>query len=408
MVDGPDVRSPGLVRVLRVLGVLGVAVALGWMGCAHTGRTAHAPPLPPDRPLASGELIRADVAVSGVGSPYYRIPALAVSVKGTILVAFDARPTLADLPSNIRIVLRRSDDGGRSFGAQIVVRAGDAGHGYGDPSFVVDRRTGRIFLFYAAGMRQGFSGSHTGTDATDPDILQADYSYSDDDGITWRHRRITPMIKQPEWGGIFASSGAGIQIVGGRYAGRLVQQYTVRYDGQNWAASAFSDDDGATWRMGRLIGPGADENKSVELSDGTLMLNIRAKPYRKVAYSSDGGEMWHDLHDDPQLADPGNNGSIIRYDNDRRDTVIGRRLLFSNTESTVSRRNLVIKMSCDDGRTWPLRRIVDAGPSAYSTLANLGDGKFALLYERGDYAAITLEVFDGKWLPSCTRNQSGS
>lgn len=385
-----------------------IVVATVGLGCACTGSTIASSPTPPPQALPHGVLVRIDVATSGVGSAYYRIPALAVSIRGTMLVAFDARPTMADLPSNIRIVLRRSEDDGRTFGDQIIVRAGDANHGYGDPSFVVDRRTGRIFLFYAAGERQGFIGSHTGTDVNDPNILQADYSYSDDDGISWHHRRITPMVKKAEWGGIFAASGTGIQIVDGPYAGRLVQQYTVRYNSDNWAASAFSDDDGTTWRMGRLIGPGADENKSVELFNGTLMLNIRAKPYRKIAYSNDGGDNWYGLRDDPHLIDPGNNGSVIRYAANRSDPAASKWLLFSNTESVSDRRNLTVKLSCDGGRSWPIRRTVEPGPSAYSSLADLGGGKFALLYERGDYAHISLAIFDRSWLPaSCADYRRG-
>jgi len=320
-----------------------------------------------------------------------------------VLAAFDARPTLQDLPSNIRIVVRRSTDNGRSFGKQITVRSDTAPYGFGDPSFIVDRQTGRIFLFYAAGVHEGYVGSHAGADIGDPNILQADYSYSDDDGLTWRHRRVTDLIKNPEWGGMFASSGAGIQIVHGRYSGRLVQQYTVRYRNANWAASAYSDDHGVTWHMGQLIGPGADENKSVELSDGTLMLNVRAKPYRKVAYSSTGGATWSGLHDDPQLPDPGDNGSIIRYAADATpENPESHWLLFSNTASTTDRRNLTVKMSCDDGRTWPISNPVDTGPSAYSTLARLRDGNFALLYERGGYRYITLVTFSPSWLaPRC-------
>lgn len=340
-----------------------------------------------------------DVARSGQGSAYYRIPALALSSIGTVLVAFDARPTLDDLPSNIRVLLRRSTDNGRTFGNQIVVRADPAPRGYGDPSFVVDGMTGRIFLFYAAGTNTGYSDSRTGVDDDDPDILQADYSYSDDDGLTWRHRRITSLIKKPAWGGIFASSGQGIQIEHGAYAGRLVQQYLIRYRNGDWAASAYSDDDGASWHMGKLIGPGANENKSVELADGTLMLNIRSKPYRKVAYSTDGGETWVGLHADSHLIDPGVNGSIIRYSPGAKTSSIESSwLLFSNDESTSARRNLTLKMSCDNGRTWPIRRVVDAGPSEYSTLAGLNHGEFGLLYERDAYKYITLVKFDGSWL----------
>jgi sialidase-1 len=240
-----------------------------------------------------------DLATAGAGSPFYRIPALAVTASGTVLAAYDARPTLSDLPGPIAIVMRRSTDNGRTWLPQFVVRRGEGSEGYGDPSLLVDRITGRVFLFHAAGRDH-------------PDVLQADVSYSDDDGLTWTHRRITSQIKDPAWGGLLPSSGQGIQLRYGPYAGRLVQQYVVRFEGRNWAASAYSDDHGETWRMGRLVGPDADENKSVELSDGTLMLNIRAKPFRKVAFSRDGGATWTGLRDDEQLIDPANNASIIR------------------------------------------------------------------------------------------------
>lgn len=248
-------------------------------GCST--RRAVAPP-PAD------DMIRADLAVSGDGAPHYRIPALSVTERGTVLAAYDARPTLGDLPSNITIILRRSTDDGRSWGAPIIVRRDTAPLGFGDPSLLVDRDTKRIFLFHAAGVRQGFFGSRAGNDEHDDNVLQADVSYSDDDGLTWRHRRITRQIKNAAWGGIFASSGEAMQVRRGVHAGRLVQQYVVRAAGRNWAASAYSDDHGATWRMGGLVGPDADENKVVELTDGRLMLTSRATPQRKVAWSSDG------------------------------------------------------------------------------------------------------------------------
>lgn len=296
-------------------------------------------------------------------------------------------------------MVRRSTDGGRTFAPQIVVRADSAPFGFGDPSFVVDRITGRILLFYAAGVRQGFFGAHAGVGEHDPDVLQADYSYSDDDGRSWKHRRITAQIKDSAWGGLFASSGEGIQLRRGAHAGRLVQQYAVRYKGANWAASAYSDDHGETWHMGQLVGPGSDENKVVELSDGTLMLNIRAKPARRVAWSNDGGATWTGLRDEPLLPDPGNNGSIIRLAPDAPPSdPRAHWLLFSNTESTTSRTNLTVKRSCDDGRTWPVRRTVEPGAAAYSTLTMLPDGRVALLYEGGDYATITLAIFAPSWL----------
>ncbi|OKJ04023.1 neuramidase [Streptomyces sp. CB01249] len=347
---------------------------------------------------APGTLTSQDLTVDGVGSPHYRIPALTTTDQGTLLAAYDARPTLGDLPSNIGIVLRRSTDGGTTWQAQQVVRKDAAPKGYGDPSLLVDRVTGRIFLFYAAGVNQGFLGSATGNDETDPDVLQADYSYSDDDGLTWTHRRITKQIKNPAWGGMFAASGEGIQLRNGAHKGRLIQQYAIRNGGANYAVSAYSDDHGETWHTGTPVGPGGDENKTVELNDGRVMLNNRSAPYRTVAYSSDGGVTYTPFVQDTQLPDPANNGSIMRYAPDAAASdPQSSWLLFSNTEAT-SRKNLTVKMSCDNGKTWPIRKVVDPGAAAYSTLTRLPDGRLGLLYERGNYEHITYSSFDLKWL----------
>ncbi|MFF9347646.1 exo-alpha-sialidase [Streptomyces sp. NPDC014734] len=348
---------------------------------------------------AAGELTSQDLTVDGVGSPHYRIPALTTSVKGTVLAAYDARPTLGDLPGNISVVLRRSTDGGVTWQPQQVVRQDAAPKGYGDPSLLVDRETGRIFLFYAASVNQGFFGSATGNDENDPNVLQADYSYSDDDGLTWSHRRITKQIKNPAWAGMFAASGEGIQLRHGTYRGRLIQQYAVRVNGANYAASAYSDDHGETWRMGNPVGPGGDENKTVELSDGRVMLNNRSAPYRTIAYSTDGGVNYTPFAQDTQLTDPANNASVMRYNPDAAPSdPQSSWLLFSNTENASARRNLTVKMSCDNGRTWPIRKVVDPGAAAYSTLTRLPGGRLGLLYERADYQHITYASFDLKWL----------
>ncbi|MFD5453079.1 exo-alpha-sialidase [Streptomyces sp. NPDC003470] len=353
---------------------------------------------------ATGTLTSQDIATAGTGSPYYRIPALTRTTRGTLIAAYDARPTLGDLPGNIGIVLRRSTDGGATWQAQQVVRKDAAPKGYGDPSLLVDRETGRVFVFYAASVNQGFFGSATGNDESDPNIVQADYSYSDDDGVTWKHERITADIKNPAWGGMFAASGEGIQLRHGTHKGRLVQQYAIRNNGANYAVSAYSDDHGATWRMGTPVGPGGDENKTVELSDGRIMLNNRSAPYRTVAYSSDGGVTYTPFKQDTELPDPANNGSITRFapgvaaSHPRASW-----LMFSNTATTNSRSNLTVRLSCDNGETWPVRRTVESGAAAYSTLTPLSDGTggnpaMGLLWERANYQHITYSSFDLKWL----------
>ncbi|MGF3139064.1 exo-alpha-sialidase [Streptomyces diastaticus] len=341
-----------------------------------------------------------DIATAGTGSPHYRIPALTRTTKGTLLAAYDARPTLADLPGNLGIVLRRSTDGGATWQPQQVVRKDAAPKGYGDPSLLVDRETGRIFVFYAASVNQGFFGSATGNDENDPDVLQADYSYSDDDGLTWKHERITADIKNPAWAGMFAASGEGIQLRHGAHKGRLIQQYAIRHNGANYAVSAYSDDHGATWKVGTPVGPGGDENKTVELSDGRVLLNNRSAPYRTVAYSTDGGVTYTPFQQDTELPDPANNGSIARFAPDvPASHPRSSWLLFSNTATTGSRSNLTVRLSCDNGENWPVRKTVEAGSAAYSTLTPLSDGtganpRVGLLWERADYQHITYSSFD--------------
>ncbi|MDH6228232.1 exo-alpha-sialidase [Streptomyces sp. MJP52] len=386
-----------------------IPLAVGTASLVLLGATVTAAHGAPGRGALStadtvGTLVSQDIATAGAGSPYYRIPALTRTTKGTLLAAYDARPTLGDLPGNLGVVLRRSTDGGATWQPQQVVRKEAAPKGFGDPSLLVDRETGRIFVFYAASVNQGFFGSATGNDESDPNVLQADYSYSDDDGLTWKHERITAEIKNPAWAGMFAASGEGIQLRHGTYKGRLIQQYAIRNNGANYAVSAYSDDHGATWRMGTPVGPGGDENKTVELSDGRVMLNNRSAPYRTVAYSSDGGVTYTPFQQDTELPDPANNGSVARFapgvdaSHPRASW-----LMFSNTATTNSRSNLTVRLSCDNGQNWPVRRTAEAGSAAYSTLTPLGDGlgsnpRVGMLWERANYQHITYSSFDLKWL----------
>ncbi|MBU6534277.1 exo-alpha-sialidase [Streptomyces mayonensis] len=383
-------------RVTLSLGTAALLVLAGTVPAAYGAPSAAN--------AAAGTLASQDLATAGTGSPYYRIPALTRTTEGTLIAAYDARPDAGDLPGNIGVVLRRSTDGGATWQAQQVVRKDAAPQGYGDPSLLVDRTTGRVFVFYAASVNQGFAGSATGNDESDPDVLQAEYSYSDDDGLTWKHERITADIKNPAWAGMFAASGEGIQLRHGTHKGRLIQQYAIRKDGANHAVSAYSDDHGTTWRTGTPVGPGGDENKTVELSDGRIMLNNRSAPYRTVAYSTDGGVTYTPFQQDTELPDPANNGSVTRFAPDVAAThPRASWLMFSNTATTGGRSNLTVRLSCDNGENWPIRKTVESGPAAYSTLTPLSDGTGAnprtgLLWERGNVDHITYSSFDLQWL----------
>jgi sialidase-1 len=357
-------------------------------------------------PMMATPAVERVLAVRGTGGyRQYRIPALAVSREGTLLAAYDGRPNLDDLPNPIDLLLRRSADNGRTWGPQQVVRTGVGLNGYGDPSLVVDTDTGRIFLFHAAGTHAGFFEAVAGMEPDDQ-VQHCDLSFSDDDGLTWEHRRVTAGLKlrpptrlgEPAITGIFAAAGQGIQIHAGRFRGRLVQQFVVLAGGEIMAASAFSDDHGENWTLGELIGAAThgfspNENKVAALADGRLLLHSRGTPRRLAATSDDGGTTWSALVPVEDLPDPGDNGSLVRFDGlpsvaSFAGGATDSWLLATNNHDTALRRNTVLSLSPDNGLGWPARLVLCPGSSAYSTAARLPDGNIGVLYERQGYREI--------------------
>nr|WP_246255916.1 sialidase family protein [Pseudarthrobacter oxydans] len=298
-------------------------------------------------------------------------------------------------------MIRRSTDCGRTWDSQEVVRTGTGLEGFGDPSLLVDMDTQRIFLFHAAGTRAGFFEATTGEDPDDEDVQHCDLSFSDDDGLTWQHRRITGQLKgstdRPVTG-IFAAAGQGIQVHSGPYKGRLVQQFVVLCEGTIMAASAYSDDHGHSWALGQLVGGqthgfSPNENKVAALADGRLLLHSRSMPHRLAATSDDGGATWSALSPVEELPDPSDNGSLARFDGlpnvaGLADRSTGSWLLATNNHDTALRRNTVLSLSADNGRTWPAKLALCPGSSAYSTAARLPDGNIGVLYERQGYREI--------------------
>ncbi|SHI78001.1 sialidase-1 [Tessaracoccus bendigoensis DSM 12906] len=331
------------------------------------------------------------------GYRQYRIPALAVSTRGTLLAAYDGRPNLDDLPSPIDLLLRRSTDGGRTWLPQQVVRTGTGLEGFGDPSLIVDATTGRINLFHAAGTHAGFFEAVEGLEPDDA-VQHVDLSVSDDDGLTWQHRRLTAQLKRPGVAGLFAASGQGTQLHTGRYAGRLVQQFVLLEHGTITAASAWSDDHGDTWRLGAAVGPGTNESKVACLHDGRLLLHSRATPRRLMAVSDDGGETWSPTRPDEALVDPSDNGSLCRFDGAPMPGLASPDtdawLLATHNHDEDLRRATVLKLSRDNGETWPHAVTLCPGSSAYSSATRLPDGRIGVLYERAGYGEIVFTTVD--------------
>ncbi|WP_152354179.1 exo-alpha-sialidase [Brachybacterium subflavum] len=354
-----------------------------------------------------GRFLTATLATGGDGEfPNYRITALVQLENGDVLAAYDGRPTGIDAPGPNSILQRRSRDGGRTWEEQTVIeqgRDGDDKIGFSDPSYVCDRITGTLFNFHVFSKDQGFFGSAYGNDDADRAVLSATVSVSEDDGRTWTSRRLTEVTKPEDVRGMFATSGAGIQITRGKHRGRLVQQYIGQWRDESFRAySVFSDDHGETWRMGEPTGVNMDENKVVELGDGTLMLNSRVHSgaaARYVALSHDGGETWSEPVLDATLTDPRNNASIIAMNpGAKTGSAAAKELLFSNSDSATDRVNGTVRYSYDDGETWPVKKTYQAGDHAYSQLAALEDGTFGVLFEGEDADTIVFGRFDCDWL----------
>jgi sialidase-1 len=341
----------------------------------------------------------------------YRIPALAVANDGTLIAAFDARnDSPNDLPGNIDVMVRLSRDLGRSWSPSRRVVDFDSGRGGGDPSLLVDRVTGRVFLFYEyAPPGTGLFKSNADRDPASAGTVHPHVIWSDDAGATWQGPRdLIASLKPVGATGMFATSGHGIQLSARSPApGRLLQPYAwLDAERRMHAANAYSDDHGATWRLGASIGTGLDENKAVELADGRVMQNIRAyektRTHRLMAVSRDGGITFGAATEDAQLPDPRNNADVVRV---APDVPAGSReaemLLFSNTADETRRVNLTVRLSCDSGRSWPVSKVVHAGPAMYSVMARLPDGTFGMLYENGNAEGITFVRFSLDWVGRC-------
>jgi sialidase-1 len=340
---------------------------------------------------ATDDRLTTDVFTSGVGGYHtYRIPSLLVTPGGALLAFCEGRKTGPADHGDIDLLLRRSDDGGRSWGPTTLVyeEGGTRPVTIGNPCPVVDATTGTVWLTFCR---------------NNEDVL---VTSSRDDGRTWAApRTITGAVKATGWTWYATGPGVGIRLARGDHAGRLVIPCDHReaVDGRPVMFSHvfFSDDHGATWSLGGTVGRHTDECQVVELASGELLINMRnywgrdgGRPdrggRRAVARSRDGGATWSPLGFDDALIEPVCQASLVAVP--RPDHPGGPLLVFSNPASTTARRDLTVRVSGDGGKTWPVAVPVEAGPAAYSCLAPLPGGRVGLLYERGKSAHITFTV----------------
>jgi sialidase-1 len=340
------------------------------------------------------EPLQAPVFVAGKdGYHTYRIPSLLVTKKGTLLAFCEGRLKSASDTGAIHLLLRRSLDGGKTWLPTQIVRS-DAGNTCGNPCPVLDRDSGDILLLTTHNL--GTDTQSQIVNGTSKGGRSVWLSRSDDDGRSWsKHTDITKQVKKDDWTWYATGPGVGIQTTNGRLI--IPCNHQVAGTKAQESHALYSDDKGATWKLGGVVGPLCDESQVVERDDGSLMLNIRSyrKNNRRVfSISKDGGESWSPAVEDAALIEPVCQASLARLPGD------GGGLLFANPASK-KRENLTLRLSRDEGKTWPTARVLHAGPAAYSCLAALPDGDIGLLYERGDksaYETITFARIPRTWL----------
>ncbi|MFV1963983.1 MAG: exo-alpha-sialidase [Pirellulaceae bacterium] len=341
----------------------------------------------------------------------FRIPAIVVSGKGTLLAFCEGRRGAHGDTGDIDTVLKRSFDGGLTWGPLQVIWD-DGPHVCGNPCPVVDRTTGTIWLHST---RNDGRDHQRAIDAgTSREPRTAWVTKSTDDGATWsKPIDISPMVRKPHWRWYGTGPCNAIQTRSGRLVIPTCYSAWVEKDGKGFANYypnvIYSDDHGKTWQTGGTAGDSGSEATLAELSDGSLMINVRNWPHltrgRGVAVSKDGGLSWSEPTIDEVLIDSGCQASLISYTS--RPTYAKNRLLFSNPASLSPRRHkLTVRLSYDDGKTWPVARLIHAGYSAYSNLVVLPDVSLGCLYEAGkprgsastiDFAAFTLDwLTDGE------------
>lgn len=370
-----------------------IAWGLVWVTCG-SGSTATA------TAAEAGKVDQVDVFVAGAdGYHTFRIPSVIVSPRGAVLTFCEGRKHGRGDSGDIDLVMKRSGDGGATWSPLRVV-ADFGPDTIGNPCPVFDRATGTLWMLLTR--NAGEDTAETIRAGTGKGTRTVWVMKSPDDGLSWSEPvEITATTKAPGWTWCATGPGVSIQLASGRML--VPCDHTAAGTGAAGSHVIYSDDHGATWKLGGVVRHDVNECQAVELSDGSVLMSLRNHSNRKgegraVAGSRDGGLTWTEATRDPALIDPICQASLIRYtDRGRHDRD---RLLFANPAS-ARRERLTVRINHDEGKTWSPGRVLHGGPSAYSCLTVLPDLTIGCLYERGEknsYEKIAFARFTLEWL----------
>lgn len=341
----------------------------------------------------------------------YRIPGLVTTNKGTLIAVYDNRYNNSkDLQEDIDVGMSRSTDGGQTWEPmQVIMDMGEWGgrsqrlNGIGDPSVLYDHTTGTLWV---AGLWiSGFSENDMLWWTSKPGMKPTETGQfmlvkSTDDGLTWSEPvNITEQIKDPAWQLMFQGPGRGTTLNDGTLVFPAQFKADIgekALDGGQYTSHStivYSTDGGESWHIGTGAKPNTTEAQVVQLSDGSLMLNMRDDQNRKdksetngraVATTSDLGKTWT-MHptSNSALQEPNCMASIISADM-KVDGEKKRVLFFSNPNNKHQRTNMTIKASVDQGMSWPEEfqlEIYEPAGFGYSCMTMIDDETVGILYE---------------------------
>ncbi|MFH8466427.1 exo-alpha-sialidase [Streptomyces sp. NPDC017991] len=408
-------RTPRTARPWRtavtgaLTAVLTLTALLGVPGTGHAGTAAEPGATTGVAAFEQQVLFKAS---QDPGYACFRIPAVVRTTKGTLLAFAEGRVNDCSDAGDIDIVLKRSTDGGRTWGPLQIINEG-AGDTHGNPAPVVDRGTGRIVLAETYN-----TGRTDGGNCAVPCDRTPHMQHSDDDGRTWSEPRdLSDEILPAHWNSWYATGPVhGLQLTRGKHVGRLVLAVnTETWDGShvtaNHAALVVSDDGGDHWRVGATDSwptaqDGTFRQKPSEMTvtegaDGTVLVSGREQDgtdpgHRTQAFSADGGDSFTSPFKAlPDLYTPQVQGSTLR---------MGDRILLACPADPDRRRTMMIRSSYDGGRTWDgvdRGTVVTTDWSGYSDLVGIGADTAGLLYEGGAVDArdeIRFARFTEDWL----------
>ncbi|MFE5815435.1 exo-alpha-sialidase [Streptomyces sp. NPDC056479] len=354
--------------------------------------------------------------VSGEGGyDTYRIPATITTAAGTVLAFAEGRHDGAGDTGDIDVVLRRSADGGCTWGPLSVVAAGE-GDTRGNPAPVVDPHTGAVVLVTSYNSGDVTEAQIMRGEATAAQSRRVFVQRSGDDGRTFTAPSdITGAVKPTNWRWYATGPGHAIALQHGRHAGRLVvaSNHSIApppgssdtgQEAKYYGAHAiYSDDGGRTWQLGFVDATydgysNANESTAAELPDGRVYFNSRdqlgtSAGNRLDSVSSDGGATL----DRPYTVQPSLNdvpvveGSVLRLPGSKGP------LLFSGPSVPTARQSMAVWRSTDGGATFTKALTLSQRRAAYSDLVRLDGQTVGILYETG--ASGTYETIEFRRLP---------